>query len=1188
MKNSIKVALGLSAVLVAGDLFVGETKTFASVVGSQGMYRVYNKNSGEHFYTASVAEKNNLVKLGWKYEGIGWNAPTSSNTPVYRVYNKNAGDHHYTTDKGEKDALVKLGWKYEGIGWYSDDAKGVKLLRAYNPNAKAGSHNYTANAAEQKMLVSVGWRNEGTAWYGLKTSVPATKTPYIPVTKTVNKTVNVSDTGETLAATTGYTKVSSKATTVSTTAKNGDVTKTVTTTVTWHKPVTKTVNKTVNVSDTGETLTATTGYTKISSKATTVSTTAKNGDVTKTVTTTVTWHKPVTKTVNKTVNVSDTGETLTATTGYTKISSKATTTSTTAKNGDITKTVTTTVTWHKPVTKTVNKTVNVSDTGETLAATTGYTKVSSKSITVSTTAKNGDVTKTVTTTVTWHKPVTKTVNKTVNVSDTGETLTSTTGYKKVLSKATTVSTTAKNGDVTKTVTTTVTWHKPVTKTVNKTVNVSDTGETLAATTGYTKISSKATTVSTTAKNGDVTKTVTTTVTWHKPVTKTVNKTVNVSDTNETLAATTGYTKISSKATTASTTAKNGDVTKTVTTTVTWHKPVTKTVNKTVNVSDTGETLTSTTGYTKVSSKSTTVSTTAKNGDVTKTVTTTVTWHKLFIVAYNSNGGSTTPASQTITSGTSITAPTAPTKFAYTFVGWKRSDDNAIVQAGVSFTPTANTTLTAQWTAPTTITSPYNGTNNINTAGKNVYYKFTPRTSGSYTILSTGSVDSYVTLYDASGTEISSDDDSNGSFNFKLTANLTSGTTYYYVAKLYNPNATGSYSINLNQGVTVSYNANGGSAAPASQTVGNGSSVILSTDAPTKDSSSTGYKFLGWSTSSSATSASYSAGATISNVTSDITLYAVWQSYAKVTFTSAEKNTINANNTKLASLRARETALNGNYYQTQPSASGATTYVTGKLTPTAVQLAVDWLNYYRNLSGMGNVSNTQTLTDIAQVTASVESYMRVMTHSLSYNYPNKPAAISDADWSTANTGASSSNLYSYGLGGGATIESLMNGWFTDSNNAMGGAASVGHRQTMLGDVTGVGFGTAPNSSALYMQDMGYARSSSKILSVPGNSLFSVQDATDIKNKCSIDFGSNSGYSFTSLPTVTIKNNSQNITVNAESVTDTSMYSRLGGDSITFSIPNSLPLAADNSYTITVNLGSSTYSYTFKLYDNTKSY
>ena len=132
------------------------------------MYRLYNKNSGEHFYTANAHEKDYLSEIGWRYEGIGWYAPKTSNTPVYRLYNQNAGDHHYTRNKKERDHLISLGWRDEGIGWYSDDAKGVPLYRQYNPNAVAGAHNYTKNKRENDYLVSLGWREEGVGWYGMQ------------------------------------------------------------------------------------------------------------------------------------------------------------------------------------------------------------------------------------------------------------------------------------------------------------------------------------------------------------------------------------------------------------------------------------------------------------------------------------------------------------------------------------------------------------------------------------------------------------------------------------------------------------------------------------------------------------------------------------------------------------------------------------------------------------------------------------------------------------------------------------------------------------------------------------------------------------------------------------------------------------------------------------------------------------
>ncbi|MGN0332613.1 MAG: InlB B-repeat-containing protein [Lachnospiraceae bacterium] len=71
--------------------------------------------------------------------------------------------------------------------------------------------------------------------------------------------------------------------------------------------------------------------------------------------------------------------------------------------------------------------------------------------------------------------------------------------------------------------------------------------------------------------------------------------------------------------------------------------------------------------------------------------------------------------------------------------------------------------------------------------------------------------------------------------------------------------------------TVSYNANGGTGAPASQTKYYGTNITLSKTIPKRD----GYNFLGWGTASNDTSVNYAAGATYSSNAS-ITLYAIWE------------------------------------------------------------------------------------------------------------------------------------------------------------------------------------------------------------------------------------------------------------------------------------------------------------------------
>ena len=96
-----------------------------------------------------------------------------------------------------------------------------------------------------------------------------------------------------------------------------------------------------------------------------------------------------------------------------------------------------------------------------------------------------------------------------------------------------------------------------------------------------------------------------------------------------------------------------------------------------------------------------------------------------------------------------------------------------------------------------------------------------------------------------------------SWNVNTSKSISANSTYYPITKL--------------NTYTVSYNANGGSGAPASQTKTTNNNLTLSSVKPTR----VGYTFQGWGTSSSATTATYQPGGTYSDNKS-ITLYAVWK------------------------------------------------------------------------------------------------------------------------------------------------------------------------------------------------------------------------------------------------------------------------------------------------------------------------
>lgn len=118
------------------------------------LYRIYNAQTSEHFYTTDRAERDSICSIGWVYEGVGWMVPLFSDLPVFRLYNPYAGDHHYTLSVIERDNLVEHEWRFEGISHYSAVDEAIPVYRQYNPNAWTGTHNFTIWPDEDQMLTA--------------------------------------------------------------------------------------------------------------------------------------------------------------------------------------------------------------------------------------------------------------------------------------------------------------------------------------------------------------------------------------------------------------------------------------------------------------------------------------------------------------------------------------------------------------------------------------------------------------------------------------------------------------------------------------------------------------------------------------------------------------------------------------------------------------------------------------------------------------------------------------------------------------------------------------------------------------------------------------------------------------------------------------------------------------------------
>lgn len=110
------------------------------------------------------------------------------------------------------------------------------------------------------------------------------------------------------------------------------------------------------------------------------------------------------------------------------------------------------------------------------------------------------------------------------------------------------------------------------------------------------------------------------------------------------------------------------------------------------------------------------------------------------------------------------------------------------------------------------------------------------------------------------------------YTFQGWATSSTGGVSYSASGTYTANGGATlYAVWKANTFTVTFNANGGINAPASQTKTYGVNLTLTTAVPTR----TDYNFLGWGTTASDTTPTYASGGTYTN-NGAITLYAVWE------------------------------------------------------------------------------------------------------------------------------------------------------------------------------------------------------------------------------------------------------------------------------------------------------------------------
>ena len=111
-------------------------------------------------------------------------------------------------------------------------------------------------------------------------------------------------------------------------------------------------------------------------------------------------------------------------------------------------------------------------------------------------------------------------------------------------------------------------------------------------------------------------------------------------------------------------------------------------------------------------------------------------------------------------------------------------------------------------------------------------------------------------------------------------NASDTGTGYNASASYTANAAATLYAIWNR--TVTFNANGGTGAPAAQTGVATSAIVLTTAAPTR----TGFDFTGWNTAEDGSGTSYSAGGSYPANNPSVVLYAQWRSAATITSLTA--------------------------------------------------------------------------------------------------------------------------------------------------------------------------------------------------------------------------------------------------------------------------------------------------------------
>ncbi|KAJ3799050.1 hypothetical protein GGU11DRAFT_778534 [Lentinula aff. detonsa] len=224
------------------DALLGGTYTFegeatflwsTSQPSTIPLFRLYNQDFVDHFYTMSSDEVLEMIDQGWAYDNTpnhtaGYVYPYSicGAAPIYRLFNPESVDHFYTMNIAESQDAMKDGYQDQGIAGFAmlpsvdgsavndsagpfflpstmtalpesqetatsssscaDNANVVPLLRAHARTGTGQDHFYTTNSSEMNAALLNTYSFEGDAAFVWSTQEAST----VPLYRLFNQIVN--------------------------------------------------------------------------------------------------------------------------------------------------------------------------------------------------------------------------------------------------------------------------------------------------------------------------------------------------------------------------------------------------------------------------------------------------------------------------------------------------------------------------------------------------------------------------------------------------------------------------------------------------------------------------------------------------------------------------------------------------------------------------------------------------------------------------------------------------------------------------------------------------------------------------------------------------------------------------------------------------------------------------------------